>query len=792
MKILDRKLTRDLVQAKGLLLAVIMIVAVGTGSFVGMLSTYDNLFFARTSYYSRCRMADFWIDIKKAPVAELSEIAKMKGVSELRERISFPAIVDLENVDKPINGLALSMPGEQGDIINNIVMKSGSYFTGDMRNEVIVSDKFANARNIKPGMFIHLILNGTKKKLYVVGTAISSEHIYLAPPGGLVDNPAGYGVFYLKRDYAEDVFGFHGACNNVVGMLTPYAREHSEAVLDSISKALDEYGVYATTPLKQQFSNLTLSAEMGGLQTTATMFPAMFLSVAALVLNVLMTRIAEQQRTIVGTLKALGFSNKAIFNHFIKYGLFVGISGGVSGCFLGYWIAAGMTLMYKSFFEFPKLENNLYPGTMLTAVIISVVFSVFGTLRGVRRIIRLNPAEAMREPAPPSCGKILIERWEKFWKKLDFRWQIILRSLFRNKTRTAIGITAAAIGSAMVVMAFGFIDSMKEMISFQFNKVMLCDYDISLKDDLDYGAFIESKRFPGITHAEPVFSVPCTFSNRNHHKKGVITGLVPHARLTIPRNAQGNAVSVPVSGILMARRLADYLEVQEGQSICFVPVKGDKNRYRVKVVRIIDSMIGLSVYANYHYLNSLVGESSAVSEIQMKADQTAPEKQSFFRQLKTIPKLQSLSELKVQKKIVSKQFTGAMQGMAFMMILFAAVIFFGSILNGTLISIAERHREIATFRVLGYQSLEVGTIFLRENIVVNMIGAVAGLPLGYILLVGMMSQFSNDAYSMPSVVYPPTWLWTVLLALLFVLCAHWIVQKDISKMDWSQALSMKE
>ncbi|MDP8217707.1 MAG: FtsX-like permease family protein [Candidatus Theseobacter exili] len=792
VKILDRKLLRDLLRTKGLLIAVIMIVAVGTGSFVGMLSTYDNLLIARTSYYSRCRMADFWIDLKKAPISEIKNLETLKGISELRERISFPVIVDLENSNKPINGLALSMPAGPCSVINNIVMKSGSYFTNDIRDEVIVSDKFALARNIQPGSFINLILNGTKKKLYVAGTAISSEHIYLAPPGGIVDNPLGYGVFYLKREYMEDVFGFHGACNNIVGILTPKARYNSEQVLDNINKSLKDYGVYAATPLKLQFSNLTLSAEMGGLQTMATMFPAMFLSVAALVLNVLMTRITEQQRTIVGTLKALGINNMTIFNHFIKYGLFVGVTGGISGCILGHWIAAWMTVMYKTFFEFPNLLNELYPNTMLIAILISIVFSVIGTLRGVRRIIRLNPAEAMREPTPTSCENILLERWTRLWTNLDFRWQIILRSLFRNKSRTLIGIVAAAIGSSMVVLAFGFVNSMDEMIEFQFSKVMLSDYNLSLKDDLNYGAFIESKKLPGISHAEPIFNVPCTFINKNYHKKGMISGLISGAKLTIPRRANGDSVPIPPVGLLMTKRMAQHLDISEGQTVSFVPVRGERKTYEAKVVSIIDSMIGLSVYADFHYLNYLLGETSAVSDIQLKSNQTPEQKISFFKQLKTIPNIQSIDEIKVQKKIVTKQFTGAMQGTAFMMIMFAAVIFFGSILNGTLISIAERHREIATFRVLGYQAMEVGTIFLRENIVVNMIGTIAGLPLGYWLLVGMMSQFCNDAYSMPSVVYPSTWLWTIILAMLFVLGAHWIVQKDISKMDWSQALSMKE
>ena len=111
------------------------------------------------------------------------------------------------------------MPATRTPVINNIVIRKGSYFTGDKRNEVIVSEKFAQARNIIPGTFIHLIMGGKRKKLFVVGTAISSEYIYMTPPGSIFPEPASYGVFWIKQKFAEDVFGFHGACNNIVGLI---------------------------------------------------------------------------------------------------------------------------------------------------------------------------------------------------------------------------------------------------------------------------------------------------------------------------------------------------------------------------------------------------------------------------------------------------------------------------------------------------------------------------------------------------------------------------------------------
>jgi putative ABC transport system permease protein len=312
VSVLDRKLKRDLVLSKGMLAAIIAIIAVGSGCLVGMLGTFWNLKSAQISYYSNCRMADFWLDLKKAPVSSVRELQKLKGVSEIRNRIAFPVIVDLENVEKPISGKVITLPDERLPVINGIVLKRGSYFTDGQRDEVIVSEKFAEARNINPGDFIHIVLKGQRKKLFVVGSAISSEFMYLTPPGSIAPDPAGYGVFWIKREYAEDVLGFHGACNNLVGLLTPEAKLDPEPVLNEISERLNSYGVFTATPLAQQESNLSLCSEMAGLQTQATVLPVIFLGVAALALNVVMLRMAEQQRTIIGTLKALGVSNRKI------------------------------------------------------------------------------------------------------------------------------------------------------------------------------------------------------------------------------------------------------------------------------------------------------------------------------------------------------------------------------------------------------------------------------------------------------------------------------------------------
>lgn len=289
MRVLNLKLARELYRSKGLLLAITSIIALGVMCFVTMQSAYQNLSQAKGRYYRQCRMADFWLDVKKVPLAEIDALADLSGVVEVQPRIQFVATVDLENEVEAINSVVISLPDRESKGLNNIVLRQGGYFTDRRDNEVIVNDAFARAHNVYPGQWIHILLNNRRQELFIVGTAISSEFTYLLGPGTIVPDNRRFGVFYVKQTFAEEVFDFEGAANQVVGLLSAETRLHPDNVLRRAETLLEPYGVFTVTPLKQQASNQFLSNEIDGLGSIAFVIPTIFLAVAALVLNVLIS-----------------------------------------------------------------------------------------------------------------------------------------------------------------------------------------------------------------------------------------------------------------------------------------------------------------------------------------------------------------------------------------------------------------------------------------------------------------------------------------------------------------------
>lgn len=793
MKTLHRKLVRELYDAKGLLLLIASIIAVGVTCFVAMQSAYHNLDQAKRRYYRQCRMADFWIDLKKVPLTELESLYSIPGITEIRSRIRFMANVDLEDYVEPVSGMVLSLPDRQQPVINNIVLRSGDYFTDHRQNEVIVSEKFALAHNLGPGQTIHLVLNNRRQEMFIVGTAISSEFTYAVGPGSFIPDPNHFGVFYVKRTYAEDIFDFEGAANEVAGILAPEARAGVDEILRRAERLLDPYGVFATTPLDLQQSDQFLSNEIKGLGEIATVIPTIFLAVAALVLNVLITRMARRQRVVVGTLKALGYYDSQIFWHFLMYGLCVGVLGGVLGSVLGYLSATGMTAVYQWFFEFPDLRSDFYWYTHAIGMSVSMACALIGGFRGSRAMLRLQPAEAMRPEPPARGGRVWLERLiGPMWQRLSSSWRMVFRSLLRHRTRTATGVFAAMMGAALLVSGFMMSEAQDYLLNFQFYRTARSNLDVTFENERGIDALAEIKQLDGVDYAEPMLSVACDLVNGPYQRKVGITGLVTDARLTVPYDSDGQPIRIPESGVVLTKRLAELLHVRPGDRLTMIPVKGERRPVEVLVTQIADSYMGLSAYAQIDYLSRLVGEPFVMSGAQLTTVRDLTRLDALYRELRQKPNIQGVQSRRAMIDQVTETLLQNQYVFIGVLVLFSGIVFFGSIVNASMVNLAERQREVGTFRALGYSEWQIGSMFLRENLITNVAGTLLGLPAGWFLAWLTAVSYNNDLIRLPVVSAPWVWWTTLVSALVFALAAHAVVQWTISRMDYLEALKVKE
>jgi putative ABC transport system permease protein len=294
-----------------------------------------------------------------------------------------------------------------------------------------------------------------------------------------------------------------------------------------------------------------------------------------------------------------------------------------------------------------------------------------------------------------------------------------------------------------------------------------------------------------VDRAEPILDVACTFEHGRYRRRGTVTGLQSGARLTIPRDIDGTAIRIPRVGLAMSRKLAELLALKLGDTVRVTPVKGRRERLEMPVAEISDSYIGMAVYADIDYLSRLVGESFAMTGAQLSVGARGNARQGLYRELKRLPALQAVNSradmIENLQLIVETQ-----RIFIAMIVMFAGVIFFSSLLNASLINLAERRREVATLRVLGYTPWQIGGLFFRESLVVNTLGTLLGLPIGYSLAATLARIYDTDMFRFPLVVPPSVWVYTISLAAIFAGAAHLVVQRSVNSLDWLEASKTME
>jgi len=795
MGVLNRKLRRDMFSSAATLTAVIVIIAVGTGSFIGLGSAQRILKGSQRAYYDHYRFADFWVHVKKAPEVAAARVADLPDVAEIRTRVLFDVILDLPGVVEPLSGRLISTPARGFDqTLNGICLVRGSGFSDDRDEEVILSNAFAEAHGLQPGDRIELILNRKRESFVIAGTAISPEYVYMVRgEGDFAPDAKRFAVLYVKDRYAREVLDFQDACNEIVGRLVPGAAntvDEVDLLLERIDRLLDPYGVLATTPRARQASNRFLSDEIAGLAATAVILPGIFLGVAALVLNVLASRMAQRQRTIIGTLKALGYSNRQVLGHFLGFGVLVGLTGGAAGVGLGMLMAMAMIEMYKTFFQFPTFVFEIYPDLLVIGLAISVVFALLGTTKGVWAVLRLEPAEAMRSQPPERGGAIFLERWPGLWRRLGFRTHIALRSLARNRVRTATNVLSAALATAIILTSLVLFDSVWFLLEFQFDRVVHSDADVGMRDERSVAALLEARQLPGVDYAEPVLGMVCDLRHGRHARRVSIIGLPSTHRLTTPLQADLRPIEVPPQGLVFSRKLAEVLDLAVGDRLDVTPVRGQRQTVSAVVASTVEGFLGLECYADLGYLSGLVGEARAVNSVQLRVDPA--QREGFFRAIKRLPNAQGLSVPAQAKANLEATFAENLAASLGVTVVFAGVIAFGTILSSSFIEIADRTRDVATFRVLGYRPGQIAGIFFRQNLVVFALGTLLALPLGWVMVTGSVQAYDTELFRMPVVWSLPVLLGTALVSLLFVLIVQGFVYRQVSRLDWLEGVKIKE
>ena len=791
-KALTHKLLRDIWQRRGTLFALVLVLAVGVGNYIGMAGIYRDLDNARADYYSRYNLTDFTIDVKRAPETAVDGLGNIPNVLRLRNRISTDVMVRLpSDVDQLIPGIAVSLPVPKRDIINDVKLITGTWFTSSYAKEVILEQQFAKARHLRVGDRIKLRLPDQEHKVLIVGIAISPEYSVLLAPGSIVPEPKNFAAMFLPRKFMQQATNLNSSFNQLLGLTLNNSLTALNNTMTLLSDKLDNYGVQLQTTQQNQIAIQVLHDELVNLRKSTTILPTMFLMVAILILNVVIGRLVVHQRGVIGTLKALGYSNFAIVRHYLSYGLVIGFLGGVLGDILGYALQYLMMIGYRSYFVIPDMRTHIYFDIMIFGIMISIISALLGAILGAYRTTKLIPAEAMRPRVPEKGVHIVLEYFTKFWRYLSFQGKMIARAIFRNRFRSLVTIAASIIATALVFSALQFLDAIYEMVDSSFELVQHQDYTLALREPLGNDVLRTIEILPGVKNVEGQLSIPSELRNGPYMRRMAIMGLPSDNRLFTPVDQDHRPVKISKSGLVINQTLADILNIRVGDVIDLRPLIGNRTPTKVTVNEIIKTYLGLSAYANQAWLSHLLGNTNVSNSMLFKLYENADETKFIKEANKFAPMINLTSRLKEKQSLIDN----LDQFLVFtivILIIFAGIIAVGSVINTAMISLNERERDVACLRELGYTSLQTAKIFFGESLILNSIGIFIGLFVGIYFAYYMSAAFSTEIFRMPMVIKISRLLESALIMFIFVIISQVIIYYIIKKLNWFAVLNARE
>lgn len=783
---LHLKLLRELRRLWAQVLAISLVMAAGVATLVIGVGTYQSLAQTRSLYYESNRFADIFATVTRAPRSLLQQIAAIDGVLDVDARLAKHALLDLENVAAPASALLVSIP-RRGDIgLNRLYIRSGRLPEVGSTFEAVVSEVFAKANAIREGSRLTLVVNGARRDVTVSGVALAPDYIYAMAPGEVMPNEGRFGVLWMPERTLAAAYDLAGAFNSLSIKLLPGASE--AAVIATLDRLLEPFGGQGAYGRKQQTSHAYLDSELTQLRAMSQVLPPVFLLVAAFLVNMTLSRLIALEREQIGLLKAIGYTSWAIAWHYIEFVLLIAILGSAIGFAFGVWAGSEMAQLYARFYSFPILVFSRDPALYVIAALITTAAAVAGAMRAVSRAAWLPPAIAMLPPAPPRYRQLIGS--SRFLPALRQTSLMVTRHLLHWPWRTAGGVLGAASSVAILVGSLWTVGAMEFMIDYTFNKSDRQDATLNFVAPKSISALHEVERLPGVIVAEPFRIVGAELRKGHVVRRIGISGRPPDARLTQLLDASANPVSLPDSGLLLSRSLADVLRVARGETIEVRPLEGSRKISHLRVAGIIEGYLGLTAYMGVDALHDLMGEEDVISGAAVTIDPSQQDR--LFALLKASP---SLGHISLQSAALERFRETMAQNLLVMMGVLAAlagVIAFGIVYNFARISLSEQGREMASLRVLGFRNSEVSRLLLTEIGLVVLVAQPLGWALGYLLAIAMVKGFSSELFSMPLVVGPEVYAYSSLVVVASALIAGLVVVRRVGRLDMIAVLKTRE
>ena len=813
MRVLDRKLVRDLVRLWAQALAIAMVMACGVATIILAVGAYRSLEETRSAFYDRYRFGSVFASAERAPLNLKSRIAAISGVSAVETRIVQPVLLDVQGMKEPASGIAVSLPDHREPAVNRTYLRKGRLPEPGRNNEIAVVETFATAHGFEPGDRFKAIMNGAKHELTIVGIVLSPEYIYSIGPGDMVPDQKRFGVYFMSSTALAGLFDMEGSFNDIA--VSEMRNSNTKELIEELDRILRPYGGSGAYDRSDQVSNAFLDAELTQLRAMASVIPPIFLFVSAFLVNMILSRLIALEREQVGLLKAVGYGNFDIGWHYAKLVVAISLIGLLIGSGAGFWLGRGLTRLYASFFSFPflifKQSFDLYAlagGATIAAALAGAAKSIFS-------IVKLPPAVAMRPPTPTVYTSIF-GRWFDFAKIFSQLTIMAIRHLVRRPVRTLFTIVGTSLSVALLITALFSYDAIDFMIDTIFFQADRQNATLTFVSDRSSDAIFTVDALPGVIQAEPFRNTQVKLRNKHRELRMTIVGLPQAGDLSRVLDVDLKPLQLPQRGLVLSERVAAKLRLRPGDPVEIELLEKGNRIEKVgiatlasnvsgtldistqlkeavtglRVTAVSQSFVGLTAYMELDALNRLMRDGRRISGARLMIDSN--EIEPLYDAIKVTPIVSSIALQDKSRQKFRETIEQNITTMTTVYVALAVIITFGVIYNSARIQLSERARELASLRVFGFTKAEVSSVLLTELSIIVLLAQPVGWIAGYLFSLSVTKGFETDLFRIPLVINHSTFAWASLVVLGSAIVSALIVRRRIDRLDLIKVLKTRE
>lgn len=520
-------------------------------------------------------------------------------------------------------------------------------------------------------------------------------------------------------------------------------------------------------------------------------FPLVFFAVAALISLTSMTRMVEEQRMQIGTLKSLGYSQPQIMGKYILYASLASIIGGVTGMCVGFeTLPRILWELYKAMYQ---IKDNISIGFKWqiggTGLLIISICIIGATLYAVLKELKSTPATLMRPKAPRAGNRVLLEKIPFIWKRLNFSHKVTVRNLFRYKKRfimTIIGIFGC---TSLIVTGFGIKDSIQVVLPNQFDNVFTYDLQINLKNEDDIALIKENEKIEKVVET---YMTSVKGINDGHEED--IQAVVPkedfQGLINLNNLKTKEALQLSENEVYLTDKVAQFLDVQAGDTITLR--NNDNEEYEVKITQIVENYVSHYIYMSKTTYENLTGETYETNVLYTEnIELTEAEEEALVTELIEIESITAIS----RTASVMKTLDDTLQLLDYVVIILivsAGLLAFVVLYNLANVNISERIRELATIKVLGFYDKEVYNYVSRETTILTAIGIALGLVGGYFLNYFIIGTCEINMLRFAKIVTPMSYIYAIIITIIFSLIVNIATYFALKKINMIESLKSVE